>query len=61
MKKKQWKIHSLEGRNEQHSTGWCERELTVLLGPASMSSTIDEAHSEEMLLVGSEKKNGLAL
>lgn len=60
MKKKQRKIHSLEGRRWQHSIGWCERELTVLLGPASVSSTTDEAHSEEVLLIDSEN-DGLAL
>ena len=60
MKKKQWKIHSLKGRKGKYSIGWCEREFIVLLGPASMSSTIDEAHSEEVLLIGSEE-DGLAL
>lgn len=55
LKKKQRKIHSLEARKGQHSIGWCERELTVLLGPASVFSTIDEAHSEEVLLIGGEK------
>lgn len=54
LKKKQQKIHSLEGR-KGNSIGWCERELTVLLGPASVFSTIDEAHSEEVLLIGGEK------
>lgn len=60
MKKKQQKIHSLEGRKGQYSIGWCEREFIVLVGPASMSSTIDEAHSGEVLLIGSEE-GGLAL
>ena len=59
MKKKQWKIHSLEGGKGQHSIGWCERELILLVGPASVSSTIDEAHSEEVLLIDGEK-DGLA-
>lgn len=58
MKKKQ--RNSLEVRKGQYYIGWCEREFIVLVGPASMSSTIDEAHSGEVLLIGSEE-DGLAL